>query len=234
MTSVAKVLKTTAICTAITVFIATPALASMLVENYMTAEVGAIAPCFSKVGGADVGAHGNAVVAFDGAATQNRDADGNVVVTGGVELLEEKVTVTGMVGDRVTYTDVVRYQNDCAQPIDVQLTLQGVAGNWEDRAIKVYLSTQAATAPELDVTIPADVVAADSVNDPVYWDDSPLAVDAGAAAVLTNEETGVITLDTGEQLRGAVVISTGVGTAVADVASLDWTATAIRNTTPTP
>jgi len=216
---------------------ATPAFASMLTENFMEAEIDSIDACFSKVGGADVGAHGKAVVGFVGDATQFRDVDGSVNdaavdEANEVKLLQEDVTVTGMIGDRVTYTDVVRYQNTCDEDILISLNLTETDGDWADRTAKVYLSQNAATAPELDVADPVAVADADIVTDAAHWDQAPLHVDPDG--VITNARTTEVLLPTGQELRGAFVVATGVDASTTDSAILRWTAAARRATTPTP
>ena len=95
--------------------IAVPATATVITHNFMRADVTGAAPCFVKVAGADV------------AATVDVDFDNTTTIVGssGVTFLQETISVTGYAGDRVTYSDVVRYQNTCDYDITHEDVIEG-------------------------------------------------------------------------------------------------------------
>ncbi len=215
--------KTALVIVAFLVF-ATPAMASLVVQNFMQADISAADPCFFKVAGDDTitytGADGDdPFVAFD--ATQTVQVDGS-------NLIEETISVRGMTGDRVVYTDVVRYQNRCNVPLDITLVADGAngTGDWADRSARIYISTSAGAigaADEAEVPpagLPGDVGAASG------WDASPIVVNAGGA--ISETATGTVTLNPGQELRGAIVISTGTG-AGDGVGTVNWQARATNN-----
>jgi hypothetical protein len=204
--------------------VATPAMASLVVQNFMQADVTAADPCFFKAPGDDTisydgGDANDPLVAFD--ATQTVQVDGS-------NLIEETITVRGMTGDRIVYTDIVRYQNRCDVPLSVTLVADSSSGtgDWSDRSARIYLSTAsdaigladaAETAP---AGLPGDVGAASG------WDASPIVIDAGGT--ISETSTGTVLVQPGRELRGAIVISTGTS-AGAGVGSVNWQARATNS-----
>ena len=124
--------------------VAAPASASIIVQNFMEADITAAPPCFVKTTGDDPA--NSTQASFDATGA-------NTIAVDGVDLLEEKISVTGMTGDRVIYTDVVRYENNCTEAIDVVLTTNAVSGDWSELAAEIWISNIAAPAavdPNLD------------------------------------------------------------------------------------
>jgi len=171
-------------------FVAAPAGASIIVQNYMEADVIAAPPCFVKTTGADPA----------GSTLSTFDATTNTISVDGTDLLEEKISVTGMVGDRVIYTDVVHYENNCAEPIDVNLTTVEASGDWSGVSAELWISNVAAPA-DIDPNLDAAGAASD-------WNDTGIVVPAGTTAGAFVASTGVVTVPVGGEVHGAYVIST--------------------------
>lgn len=205
------------VVTAITVF-ATPAFASLLVQNFMEADVTVADACFVKVAGADIAQY-TPTDADDPSAAF--DSTTNTITVDGADLLEEKLTVRGMVGDRVTYTDVVRYENNCDVPLDVTLVASTTTatGDWTDRSARIYIS---------DVAVPTGRPGAATSG----WNATPIVVDADTGNIAaTNAQTGTVTVAPGGEVRGAISVSAGVTASTAGIGTVNWVAEAV-NTTP--
>ena len=192
-----------AVAAILAIAVATPVLAAVLIQNFMTADVEAVAACFTKVEG------GDATTYSAPAADPYADVDTtHTVSANGIDFLQEQVTVKGYDGDRTIYTDVVRYQNNCDNPLSVQLILEDdVAGNprvenWGsgDFATAVYLS-------DVPVTIGG---AANGGTDLVTnWDGAPIFVDGNGTVV--NDRTGSVVIDPGEEIISAYRIDVSDG-----------------------
>ncbi len=198
-----------------TLMFATPAMASLVVQNYMEADVAIVDACFSKVPGQDP-------ISYTGQDDDDPLAgfdDTNTVQVSGTNLLEEKLTIRGMRGDRVMYTDVVRYQNTCDVPMSVTLIADGTTatGDWGDRSAQIYISTVAAPA-----SLPGDPTSGE-------WDNQPIIVTPGSAAISApNNQTGSVTIPPGGEVRGAIVVAAGVD-ATDGVGTVNWIATATND-----
>ncbi len=185
--------------------IAVPATATVITQNFMRADVTGAAACFVKIAGADVAA--TADVDFDNTNT--------IVGASGVTFLQEAITVTGYAGDRVTYSDVVRYQNTCDYDITVTLRAEAdPAGNpdlsaagWADKYARVYISNTA--APALPV----------GGGD---WSVNYIEVLGGAIA---NATAGPVVVSSGSEVQGAFLIETDDGSAT--TGTLRYTAEAV-------
>lgn len=200
-----------------TLMFAAPAMASLVIQNYMEADVTLADACFTKVAGNDP-------VSYTGADADDPlagfDNTTNTVTVSGANLLEEKLTIRGMQGDRVMYTDVVRYQNTCDVALSVTLIAEGATatGNWVDRSAQIYISTVAAPA-----ALPGDASSTD-------WDNQPIIVTANTAAITApNNQTGTVTILPGGEVRGAVVVAAGTSSVLAGVGTVNWIATATHN-----
>jgi len=193
-------------------FVAAPAGASIIVQNYMEADIVAAPPCFVKTTGDDPA----------GSTLSTFDATTNTIAVDGTNLLEEKITVTGMVGDRVIYTDVVHYENNCDEPINVSLTTVDASGDWTGVAAELWISNVAAPA-DIDPNLDAAGAASD-------WNDTGIIVPAGTAAGPLVLSTGVVTVPAGGEVQGAYVISTDNSVTPTvpptTIASLNWVAQA--------
>lgn len=198
-----------------TLMFATPAMASLVIQNFMEADVNVGDACFVKVAGDDDASY-NGTDANDPLATF---ATGGTVTVAGADLMEEKLTVRGMIGDRVMYTDVVRYQNNCDVPLDVTLIAEGAAatGAWTDRSAQIYISNVASPSG-----LPGEVASG--------WDSQPIIVVADTGAFpATNDETGTVTVAPGSEVRGAVVVAAGTGSLATETGTVNWVATAVHN-----
>lgn len=207
-----------------TLVFATPAMASLVVQNFMQANITAADPCFFKAPGDDTLTYTGAdaddpFVAFD---------DSQTVQVDGSNLIQENIAVRGMRGDRVVYTDIVRYQNRCDVPLEISLVADSSngVGDWTDRSARIYLSTASDVigAADADEVAPAGLPGDVGVGS--GWDAQPIVVDAGGN--ISETSTGTITLAPGRELRGAIVISTGTG-AGDGVGSINWTARAFNS-----
>jgi hypothetical protein len=176
--------------------IAAPAAASVVTQNFLRADVSTDAACFVTAEGPDATDFGLA------SADPYADVDLTATITNpttGVTLLQEQVTVTGYEGDRITYTDVVRYENDCDYDVSLRLVVGDdaagnpgfVASDWTDKAVSIHLSTGVGVGTDFGV-------AAD-------WDQSPIVVAKGDAAP-TNGASGIVTVPAGGAVQGAFVI----------------------------
>ncbi len=198
-----------------TLMFAAPAMASLVIQNYMEADVTLADACFSKVAGDDP-------VSYTGTDANDPlagfDDTTNTVTVSGANLLEEKLTIRGMQGDRVMYTDVVRYRNTCDIDLNVTLIAEGATatGNWVDRSAQIYISNIAAPTGLPGVS--------------VDWNNQPIIVTAGTAAITApNNRTGSVIIPAGGEVQGAVVIAAGTGSALTGVGTVNWVATATHN-----
>ncbi len=188
--------------------IAVPAAATVITENFMRGDVAGGVACFVKVAGPDA------------AATADADVDVTSTIVSastGVTLLQETITVAGYAGDRVTYTDVVRYQNNCDYDITLTLVAEddpaggtAISGTWADKYAAVYLSSTAGAG--------APVGAAPD------WSGTFIEVSGGA---LTGPTAGSVTVAQGTEVQSAFVIETDAGTAT--TGTLRYTAQAVSS-----
>ncbi len=203
---------------------ATPAFASLVVQNFMEADIVTGDACFVKVAGDDIGSY-NAADPDDPNATF--DGLSNTIAVDGANLLEEKLTIRGMVGDRVTYTDVVRYQNTCNVPLDVTLVASANAtGDWTDRSARIYISDLSSPIAGPEVVFPGFPGTAGS-----GWNLNPIVVDANTGVINPlNSQTGTVTVSPGDEIFGAISISAGIGSSnnLADIGTVNWVAQAVN------
>lgn len=195
---------------------AVPALAAVITQNFMRADVSADSACFTKVAGADS-------VAFNNPALDPYiEFDNSVAIAdagSGLSLLQERLTVEGYAGDRITYTDYVHYENNCDTPLTIQLVAEpdfngdpAKDGSWADVQAAIYLSV----AP--------NGTAGTSLSGP-DWDASPIVVNATAVP----GSTGTVTILPGEYVQGAIVIDADVASAGSGPYTLRYTAQASHN-----
>lgn len=199
---------------------ATPAAASVIVQNFMTASFEAVDACFNKAAGNDPDVGDNtdtSLVQYADEATTPQST--YTVVENGVTLIGESITLKGLKNDRVIFTDVVRYENNCDEPIQVQLTNFEAGGDWDFRAAEVWISNSTTTDPadvDPNIDIPAD-----------DWNDTFANIPANSTGLLATS-TGTVTVQPGDQIQGAFIVATGdgAGTAAADAGTLTWVAQA--------
>ncbi len=206
---------------------ATPAYASLVLQNFMQADIQVGEACFEKVGGDDpiayVGTDADDPF-VDFSKDPNKPVDPDVVQVDGVNLLEERLTVRGMRGDRVIYTDVVRYQNNCEIPLTIQLVTDGgsATGDWGDRSARVYISSNA-TAIGTNPTLGRPGTPASG------WDPTPIVVEANTGAIPgANAQTGAVVVAPGQEVRGAIVVAAGVNSSTTGIGTINWIAEAVN------
>lgn len=198
---------------------ATPATASLVVQNFMEADISSVAACFVKVAGDDnasyTGTGTNPEATFSATATDTIDLNG-------ADLLEEKITVRGMRGDRVMYTDVVRYQNNCDVTMDIRLITDATTatGDWADRSARIYLASTTSVIGVDPVGLGRPGVVGEG------WDATPILVEAGGAIPVGNAATGTVSVAPGEEIRGAFVISAGIAASDTAIGTINWVAEA--------
>lgn len=196
--------------------LAVPALAAVMTQNFLRADVTADTACFTKVAGADALAFNNPVldpyIEFDAAATV-------VDASSGLSMLQERLTVEGYAGDRITYTDYVHYENNCDTPLTIQLVAEpdfngdpAKGGTWADVQAMIYISVAT------NGTAGTDLSGAD-------WDSSPIVVNASAVP----GSTGSVTVLPGEYVQGAIVIDADAASAGSGPYTLRYTAQAAHS-----
>lgn len=178
--------------------LAVPASAAIFTQNFLQAEITAEDACFVKVAGGDTTlANSPASVVLTNTHTSS---------TSGLDLLQEQVQVTGYVGDRVTYTDVVQYTNTCAYDIVVELVAEAdaagnpaVDGTWGSMYAELYISNT-----------PNAVASADLADG--SWE-GPIVVNAGTLGATTRIGDTGVTLSTGDFLTTAFMVEVDAGLA---------------------
>ena len=215
MTTKGRISRRTAVAaTAMTVF-ATPAFASLVIQSYMRADITVADNCLVSRAGSDV-------ASYTTAAGPDADfATGNMAPTR-VTFEEDTLTIRGMQGDRVIYTDVARIRNECDVPLTVQLNMDGSqGGGWTDRYAEVYLSS---------VALPLDSVQnlgfpTDSSGN---WVATPLAVDSGGNVV--NAQSSVVPVGPNQEIRIATLIEAGTTpSSLSATSSMSWEVMAQNN-----
>lgn len=213
-TSRRRVSRRAAIATVALMSVAAPAAASVIIENFIKADVTVAAACFTKVGGQDHTAYNNGGVApvAPSALWVNFDTT-PTLSAGGVNLINETVSLRGYAGDRTRFTDVIRYKNDCGFPLSVKLISEAdpaagaaVSGSW-DGGVSVFLSKVADPVGGAAPTSSVDL-AGDSVN----WN-KQFAIDNTGAVTTTGAVA--VTVPAGDELQGGFLVdlaNTATGT----------------------
>lgn len=200
---------------------ATPATASLLVQNFMQADVSSAEACFVKVAGDDTASYDGATFSANDDSTDAIDDD--TVEINGVDLLEENITVEGMRGDRVMYTDVVRYQNNCDITMDIRLITDATTatGDWTDRSARIYLAALTATVGADPTGLGRPGATGEG------WDATPIIVEANTGTIpVGNQATGTVSVAPGQEIRGAFVISAGINASDTSIGTINWVAEA--------
>lgn len=181
--------------------------ASVLVQNFMTAEFSAGAPpCLIKVAGADVAFDG---FDFDATATTNVD---------NVDLLSENITIAGLTGDRVVATDVYRIQNDCAVDLEVNIVDAVATGDWTQKHLEVWLGATSSVVGAAPATVGYPGAGADP-----SWDADAIVIDPAGVTVDTTigAASASITVPAGSYVPVGMVVSTG--NAAVGTGNATWT-----------
>ena len=200
----------------VVLLIAAPAAASVITQNFLRADISASASCFVKAEGSD---STNFAVATNDPFADVSLTNTIVSTDTGVTLLQELVTVTAYKGDRITYTDVVRYRNNCDYGLSLRLVVEDdpagnggfTAADWSDKSLELYISKIAGAGS--DFTVVAE------------WDASPIEIDKGDATP-TNGVTGSVTVAAGAEVQSAFVIEVDEGVILPTTATLRYTAEA--------
>jgi len=198
-----KVTRPVALGIGAALILASPAAASIVIESFIEADIGVGAACLVESPGTDVE---NYTAADGDDPNATLDGTGNTIEIGGQDLAETRVSVRGMLGDRVMYTDLVRYENNCGVDMAVSLVSGSEVGDWTGLGAEVHLSAVANPT-----TRPGGA----------GWAGDPITVTSGG--LLTNAQTGTVTIPAGESRVGAVVITAGVGADTAAVNTINWT-----------
>lgn len=203
---------------------ATPAFASLVVQNYMQADITVADACFVKVAGDDIASYAATANPDDPLSTFSATLTDTITVDG-TDLLEEQLTIRGMRGDRVTYTDVVRYQNNCNVALDVTLVASTATatGDWADRSARIYISEASHAIGTPDATFTGFPGAASS-----GWNATPIVVEDGGAIPALNAQTGTVTVDPGDEIYGAISVAAGVAATTTGTGTVNWVAQAVN------
>lgn len=169
--------------------------ASVLIQNFMTAEFNAAPPCIEKVAGADTAFDG---LAFTTAGTTTVD---------GVAVAQEQVTIDGLIGDRMVAMDVYTIENNCSIDLNVSLTNGAQTGNWSDRYLEVWLS---------DTQVPTDYPGTALSTD---WDTAPLVFENAGPG---NDTSGAVLIPAGEERPVGVIATTAAAASQVTPGNATW------------
>lgn len=208
-----RVSKRMAAATAALAIFATPALASFVIQSYMRADVGVADNCLVTAPGSDVASYNTEFGPF-------ADHEANPMSPNRVTFEEDTLTVRGMRGDRVIYTDVARIRNECQVELRVSLNAAGSQGTgWQYRYAEVYLSS--ATRP-FDTTEYLGYPGDGSAN----WAAGPISVDGTG---LVSASSAPVIVPAGQEVRVATVIEADMNPlAIEGTSTLSWEVTAIN------
>lgn len=154
---------------------AVPAAATIIMQNYVEADIQSVAACMNKVAGADA-SDGSGLVAFDTTNTQ--------ATTDGVAVLNETFTIKALRGDHLISSDAGRIVNNCDYPITVSVKAEGQLGDavkegdWTGLSARLYLGTAGGTA-NTDFS-----AAADWLSSPIHSNGATLPDDYTGTVVL--------------------------------------------------
>jgi hypothetical protein len=179
----------------IAVLAATPAAASVVMQNFVRADVDKADACMVKVAGKDAGTFNNPgklpYVAF---------SDADSIVVNDTKLINETLSITALKGDRLLVSDGMRIVNKCAYSITVQLAAEAdPAGgaaieNWKEMHMELFLASKPGGAGTLPFSAATN------------WDMSPVVANADGS--LGNTVTGSVTLGAGEEVQVGAMIDT--------------------------
>jgi hypothetical protein len=209
-----RISRRTAVATVALLSVAVPAGASVIIQNFIVANVTAKAPCFVKTAGTDSTTYGTAG-ALGGVGPYVKVDTTPVLAAGGVNLINETIDIRGFAGDRTKYTDVIRYTNNCTVPMTVRLTAEiDPAGNavtsagW-DMVVRGFVSK-----------VVAPVASTSLETDALNWDQQ-FSISGTGVVTATGS---AITLASGASLQGAFSVDVTSGSTA--VRTFRYTATA--------
>ena len=209
----------------IAVLAATPAVAAVVIQNFVRADVTKAAACMTKIEGIDATTFATAA----SAPYVDVNEINTAVTADGVNLLNEVLTVKAFKGDRLFVTDGMRIKNACNYPITVTLTNEAqpftgataTGGDWTDMSIKVYLGKQGITSAA--VLNPA--LSGTNFATAADWDATPIHAKtdgATTAATVVNAVTGTATIAAGKEVQVGMLVDAGT-TATATTTTLRFT-----------
>jgi hypothetical protein len=192
--------------------IAVPASAAVITQNFMRADVSVNAACFTKTAGDDVSS-GSGFMTFAGGATI-QDSSGTV------DLIQETMSVQGFAGDRLIYSDAVRFNNNCPDTIALAFVSEiDPAGNiavdpafvpggfWADVDIALYIATVASPTGTPGASADWQVM---------------MRVNGGTVT----DQISTVNIPNGATRSMAVVLDTDDGVTTTATGTLRWTAQA--------
>jgi hypothetical protein len=185
----------------IAVLAATPAAASVVMQNFARADVNTAAACMVKVVGSDSTAYNDPLklpyVAF---------SDTGSISANSTNLINEKISITGLKGDRLMVSDAMRIKNTCNYPINVQLTAEADAATptanaavstWPNLYMRLYVaSSSSAALPAAGKALPFTALNG--------WDQNPIVV--SAAGAVTASQTSSVALAANAELQVGALI----------------------------
>ena len=225
-TSRRRVSRRMAIASVALMSVAAPAAASVIIQNFIVANVSNKAACFTKIAGSDslVTAYGSAAALASAGPYAAVNTTNTLTSTAGVTLLNEKVDIRGFAGDRTRYTDIIRYKNTCSVPITVSLKAEAdaagsaiasqtapAAAAWSGMSVKAYMSKVAAP-------VASTALETDAVN----WDQQFTISSTGAVVNGSN----TVTVASGSELQGAFIVDVDSSAAATIVNTFHYTASA--------
>lgn len=190
----------------VVILLAVPVAAAISVQNFLTADVQVADACFDKTAGSDVSS-GTGFLTFDATTT---------VSDGGVNLVQESLTIRAFAGDRLLYTDAMRYNNNCGSPLLLQLDtapdpannpslVPSTGGIWDNVNITFYVQDPSGTT----------VAGLDGTHTEL------LSVSGG-----TLSTTGSLTIADGGTAIMSIIVDTDGSALVGDSGTLRWIAIA--------
>ncbi len=218
-TSRRRVTRRVAVASVAMMSIAAPAVASVVIQNFIKGTVTAQPACFTKIIGSDHTAYSINL------ATVTKPYV-NVVTTStaasvaGAVLLNESVDVRGFAGDRTKYTDVIRYKNNCGYAVSVRLTAETDAAGtpattaWSGMTVRTFLSKVVAPVPTTNLP----QLETDTTN----WDQQFLINSTGVVTATGTAQT----VAAGAELQGAFVVDVDSAAAAASFNTFHYTASA--------
>jgi hypothetical protein len=174
--------------------IAVPAAAAVMTQSFVTATATLDDTCFDLVAGNDV--NFTDLVTFD--------PSGTIVATdGSAELVQAAVGIKGQVGDRMVYSDVARFTNNCGSVVlELLSTSDPEGGNelepavgpgsiWESVDIRVYVQDAGSVA-----------TTSNPLDNPADWEELLTVINGSVT------ESGSVLMPNASERRLAFVVDT--------------------------
>ena len=208
----------------IAVLAASPAVAAVIMKNYVRADITKVAACMVKVEGPDAVTYATAAQA----PYVDVNTTSTLTTSDGVSLLNETFTVKSFKGDRLFVTDGMRIRNTCNYAIVVGLKAEADAastagaatsGDWLDTDVKIYLAKSSIGTVLGTATSGTDFsVAAD-------WDQAPIHITPSATGTVANSTTGTMSIPAGSEIQVGMKVDAGTTAGTVTAATLRFTVT---------